>query len=236
MHRTNFLRQLWRVYGPSCDFLRSALNVNVVRNSRQARTNGKSNCESLGRVATDHTPHHTTTATATAIAIATATHHTSFEHFSISISGTDTGPLHSKWHEACTGIPRNVSCMMRTFSADKERATVNALWHSGQVRAVCTERANWTSDHCHCHCLFALPLPVRRACVSVCWYAGVVLAVLRVIVSDIDIVGTTALEQQSLTWHLLNRIQDDGDRWDHVLHPFRHRSPEWGWFWTGREL
>ena len=26
-----------------------------------------------------------------------------------------------------------------------------ALWHSGKVRAMCTERANWTSDHCHCH-------------------------------------------------------------------------------------
>ena len=34
--------------------------------------------------------------------------------------------------------------MMRTCSPNKEQATALALWHSGQVRAMCTERANWT--------------------------------------------------------------------------------------------
>ena len=65
------------------------------------------------------------------------------------ISSTDTGPLHSKWHEACTGNTRTViSCMMRTCQTDKEWATALALWTSGQVRAVRTQRADWTSDHC----------------------------------------------------------------------------------------
>ena len=45
----------------------------------------------------------------------------------------------------------NVFCMMRTCSPNKGWATAHAFWHSGRVRAVCTERANWTSDHCHCH-------------------------------------------------------------------------------------
>ena len=59
---------------------------------------------------------------------------------------TDTGPLHSKLHEACTGVYWTiVSCMMRTCSPNNEWATAHALWHSRQVRAVCTERANWTS-------------------------------------------------------------------------------------------
>ena len=65
----------------------------------------------------------------------------------LSISSTDSGLLHSKWHE---GLHRKtwtvVSCTMRTCSPNKEWTTA-----SGQVRAVCTERANWTSDHCHRH-------------------------------------------------------------------------------------
>ena len=42
-------------------FLCSALNANVVRNSKEARRNGRSNCESLGSVVTDHTTQHNTT-------------------------------------------------------------------------------------------------------------------------------------------------------------------------------
>ena len=37
-----------------------------------------------------------------------------------------------------------VSCMMRMCSHHKEGSTTHALWHSLQVRAVCTERADWT--------------------------------------------------------------------------------------------
>ena len=33
------------------------------------------------------------------------THHTSFEH--LSTSSTETYPLHSKWHDACTGKPNS---------------------------------------------------------------------------------------------------------------------------------
>ena len=39
----------------------------------------------------------------------------------------------------------------RTCSPNKEWATAHALWHSGQVWAMCAQRANWTSDHCHRH-------------------------------------------------------------------------------------
>ena len=39
--------------------------------------------------------------------------------------------------------------MLRTCSANKEWTKVHALWPLGQVRAVRTERADWTSDHCH---------------------------------------------------------------------------------------
>ena len=68
------------------------------------------------------------------------------------VSSAETGPLHSKWHETCTGTARqNVSCMTPTCSPNKEWTTAQALRHSGQVRAGCTERANWTSDHCHRH-------------------------------------------------------------------------------------
>ena len=51
----------------------------------------------------------------------TIPHHT--KH--IILSSTDTGPLHSKWHEACTGIPRLSFCMMRAIrqSANGPRPT-----------------------------------------------------------------------------------------------------------------
>ena len=40
---------------------------------------------------------------------------------------------------------------MRTYSPDRELAKAHALWPSEQDWAVCTESANWTSDHCHCY-------------------------------------------------------------------------------------
>ena len=54
------------------------------------------------------------------------THHT-LKH--LSISSPETSPLHSKWHEACTGILRQliVSCMMRTCPPN----SVPRYMHSG---------------------------------------------------------------------------------------------------------
>ena len=68
----------------------------------------------------------------------------------ILISSTDTGPLHSKWHEACTVISRTVvSCMMNTFAKQGMDRSPRTLTFR-QVRALCTKRADWRSDHCHC--------------------------------------------------------------------------------------
>ena len=57
------------------------------------------------------------------------THSTDTPHHTkhILLSNRDTGPLYSKWHEACTGILRQqiVSCMMRTRSPDKDLATAH---------------------------------------------------------------------------------------------------------------
>ena len=70
----------------------------------------------------------------------TAQTHRTTKHFFFS---SCTGSLYSMWHEACTGIPRNVSCMMRTCSPNEVWATVHAFWPSRQVRAVCTEGQLW---------------------------------------------------------------------------------------------
>ena len=50
-------------------------------------------------------------------------------------SSTDAGPLHSKWHEACTGNTKTVvSCMLRTCSANREWTE-----HSGKSE-LCVQR------------------------------------------------------------------------------------------------
>ena len=98
-----------------------------------------------------HIPPHTTTYYHLLPHTTTTKHHQTPPN-TTPISSTDTGPLHSKWHEACTGNTKTVvSCMMRTCQTDKEWVTALALWSLGQVRAVRTQRADWTSDHCHCY-------------------------------------------------------------------------------------
>ena len=56
------------------------------------------------------------------------------------ISCTDASPLHSKWHEACTGNTKTVvSCMLRTCSANREWTEAHAHWHSGKSE-LCVQR------------------------------------------------------------------------------------------------
>ena len=66
-------------------------------------------------------------------------------------SSTDAGPLHPKWHEACTGTPGLSFCMIR---ASRQPANGTRPTHFGTQgkSGPCTKRANWTSDHCHGHC------------------------------------------------------------------------------------
>ena len=47
------------------------------------------------------------------------THSTDTTPKHIFLFSSDTGSLYSMWHEACTRIPRNVSCMMRTCSPNE---------------------------------------------------------------------------------------------------------------------
>ena len=61
-------------------------------------------------------------------------------------------PLHSKWHEACTGNTKTVvSCMTRTCQTDREWATALALWPLGKSELCAHREPDWTSDHCHCY-------------------------------------------------------------------------------------
>ena len=93
--------------------------------------------------------HHHTTANASTPTLRQPTTHTNTTKHNQTqrntntshISSTDTGPIHSKWLEACTVMPG------QSFRAwcEHVRPTRNgprkalALWHSGQVRAMCTE-------------------------------------------------------------------------------------------------
>ena len=96
--------------------------------------------------------HHKTANAPTPTLTQPATQHIPTHTNTSPISSTDAGPLHSKWHEACTVNTKTVvTCMMRTCQTDREWDTALALWPLGQVRAVRTERADWTSDHCHCY-------------------------------------------------------------------------------------
>ena len=56
------------------------------------------------------------------------THHTSFEH--LSISSASTRPLHSKWHEACTGILGPMFLHAASNSPTDDYVKAHALWHS----------------------------------------------------------------------------------------------------------
>ena len=68
------------------------------------------------------------------------------------ISSTGTGPLHSKWHEACTVIPGQLFlCMTRTLSPNRKWTESPRTLTLRQVRALLTERADWKSDHCYCY-------------------------------------------------------------------------------------
>ena len=81
------------------------------------------------------------------------THTNTYQHLTTRINTTQTcRPISFQVARRLHSYARTgVSCMMRTCSVNKERAKVHAPWHSGPDRAVCTERANWTSDHCHCY-------------------------------------------------------------------------------------
>ena len=68
------------------------------------------------------------------------------------ISRTDTGPLHSKWNEACTGVRGQMIFAWCEQFRQTGNAQSQALWHSGKSEP-CVQRErepDRTSDHCHC--------------------------------------------------------------------------------------
>ena len=80
----------------------------------------------------------------------------------ISMSSPGTGPHHSKWHEACTGIPL---CAWCEHFAKRWTGKPRQLWSSGQVRALCT----WSRDQLIMFvCVCVSVCVCLSACVGVC--------------------------------------------------------------------
>ena len=111
--------------------------------NRPHRTTANTSTPTLTQPTTQRRQHMLTRPNTTKHHQHTTKHNTHFQHRYMPTS-----------FQVARGLHRNtwtvISCMRRTCSPNREWAAA-ALWHSGQVRAMCTERANWTSDHCHCH-------------------------------------------------------------------------------------